>query len=69
MPDVELDTYIVAVSHALDSSQLIHEKLRKGNPSILTRIQDGAALFDLRTVSVDEQMEVIHALTTIQGTD
>ncbi|WP_406687046.1 L-seryl-tRNA(Sec) selenium transferase [Rossellomorea vietnamensis] len=69
MPDVELDTYIVAVSHAFDSSQHIHEKLRRGNPSILTRIQDGVALFDLRTVSVDEQMEILHALKTIQGTD
>ncbi|CAN7389819.1 L-seryl-tRNA(Sec) selenium transferase [Rossellomorea sp. LjRoot5] len=69
MPDVELDTYIVAVSHALDSSQNIHEKLRKGNPSILTRIQDGVVLFDLRTVSMDEQIEVLHAFKTIQGTD
>ncbi|WP_327205527.1 L-seryl-tRNA(Sec) selenium transferase [Rossellomorea vietnamensis] len=69
MPDVELGTYLVAVSHPLFSSQDVHEKLRKGKPSILTRIQDNVALLDLRTVSMDEQMEILHALKNIQGTD
>ncbi|MCR8847384.1 L-seryl-tRNA(Sec) selenium transferase [Rossellomorea sp. SC111] len=69
MPDVELNTYIVAVSHSLFSSQDIHEKLRKGTTSILTRIQDNVALFDLRTVSMDEQREILHVLKSIQGAD
>ncbi|PFA67010.1 L-seryl-tRNA(Sec) selenium transferase [Bacillus sp. AFS015802] len=65
MPEVELDTYTVSVIHDGISPQEIHEKLRKGSPSILTRIQDGVVLFDLRTVSTKEQMEIIQALQTM----
>ncbi|MFI8687178.1 L-seryl-tRNA(Sec) selenium transferase [Rossellomorea sp. NPDC077527] len=68
MPEVELDTYIVSVSHPALSSQDIHAKLRKGSPSILTRIQEDAVLFDLRTVSQKEMTEIIHALHNIQET-
>lgn len=62
MPDVELDTYLVSVTHDKLSAQEIHENLRKGNPSILTRIQEEAVLFDLRTVSSLGQKDIIHAL-------
>jgi L-seryl-tRNA(Ser) seleniumtransferase len=66
MPDVELDTYLVSVTHDKLSAQEIHENLRKGNPSILTRIQEEAVLFDLRTVSFLEQMDILHALKNLQ---
>jgi L-seryl-tRNA(Ser) seleniumtransferase len=69
MPDVELDTFIVAVTHHVLSPQDIHEKLRMGSPSILTRIQDGVVLFDLRTVSMEEQMQIVRAFKTMHETD
>ncbi|WP_044337003.1 L-seryl-tRNA(Sec) selenium transferase [Rossellomorea aquimaris] len=62
MPDVELDTYLVSVTHNILSAQDLHDKLRKGTPSILTRIQEGTVLFDLRTVSSIEQNDIISAL-------
>jgi L-seryl-tRNA(Ser) seleniumtransferase len=65
MPDVRLDTYLVSVSHNILSAQELHDKLRKGNPSIITRIQEGAVLLDLRTVSSIEQMDIIHALKNL----
>ncbi|MBN8193222.1 L-seryl-tRNA(Sec) selenium transferase [Bacillus sp. NTK074B] len=69
MPEVGLDTYFVFLRHPVLSSQVIYEKLRTGNPSILTRIQDGSILFDLRTVSGQEQMEIIQALKFIYETN
>lgn len=65
MPDVELDTYLVSVTHDILSAQELHDHLRKGNPSIITRIQEGTVLFDLRTVTSLEQMDIIHALKNL----
>lgn len=65
MPEVELDTYLVSVTHDKLSAQELHENLRKGNPSILTRIQEETVLFDLRTVSSLEQMDIIHVLKNL----
>ena len=66
MPDVELDTYCVCITHDAFTPQELHDILRKGSPSILTRIQDGSVVFDLRTVTRDEQLEIVHAFKTIQ---
>jgi L-seryl-tRNA(Ser) seleniumtransferase len=65
MPEVELDTFTISINHDSFSPEELHEKLRKGSPSILTRIQDGVALFDLRVVSRDEQKEIVQAFKTM----
>ncbi len=65
MPEVGLDTYVVSLRHPILSSQVIHEKLRTSSPSVLTRIQDDSILFDLRTVTEQEQMEITQVLKII----
>ncbi|UII58352.1 L-seryl-tRNA(Sec) selenium transferase (plasmid) [Cytobacillus spongiae] len=65
MPDVELDTYLVSVTHNNMSARELQDKLRTGNPSIVTMIQENSVLFDLRTVSLKEQGQLLHALKNL----
>lgn len=65
MPDVELPTYLVSLSHKTLSAQQLARKLRtEVNHAIVVRIQKDEIQFDLRTVSKGEEDFVIHALTS-----
>ncbi|MEG9298555.1 L-seryl-tRNA(Sec) selenium transferase [Mangrovibacillus sp. Mu-81] len=65
MPEVELDTYLISILEHRLSLHEFHERLRVSEPSIITRIQQERLLIDLRTVSMEEQEEVIDVLVTI----
>jgi L-seryl-tRNA(Ser) seleniumtransferase len=64
MPDVELPTYLVSLSHKTLSAEQLARKLRtETNPAIVVRIQKDEIQFDLRTVGEEEEELVIKALT------
>jgi L-seryl-tRNA(Ser) seleniumtransferase len=50
MPEVQIPTYCVAVSHADLRAEELEERLRHGNPPVVARIGKGKMLLDLRTV-------------------
>ena len=50
MPETDLPTYVVSIKpHNLSVNEL-EEKLRKGNPPIITRIKEDSLIIDARTV-------------------
>lgn len=66
MPDVELPTYLVSLTHNAYSAEQLARKLRtETTPAIVVRIQKDEIQFDLRTVSVEEEDLVIKALTSL----
>jgi L-seryl-tRNA(Ser) seleniumtransferase len=50
LPEVDLPTYAVSVKTDKISVNELEEKLRKGTPSIITRIKEDALIVDVRTV-------------------
>lgn len=66
MPDVELPTYVVGLRHPHLPAEHLARILRIGHtPSIIVRIQNEEILFDLRTVTTEEEVELITALEKI----
>ncbi|RJS50054.1 L-seryl-tRNA(Sec) selenium transferase [Bacillus sp. PK3_68] len=65
MPGVEIPTFVVAVSHDAINSQHIHDHLRLGSPSIVTRLKNDQVLMDFRTINNDEIPIIIDALQRI----
>lgn len=61
MPDVDLPTYIVEITHEKLTSTELATMLRKNNLPIIVRVQDDAVQLDFRTVTDDELTNVIEA--------
>jgi L-seryl-tRNA(Ser) seleniumtransferase len=55
-PDKALPTWLIAMDYRLE------EKLRKGDPAVIARIENDRLLVDLRTVSAEEEPELLRAL-------
>ena len=58
LPEVALPTYVVAVKSDAVSVNDLEERLRKGNPPIITRIKEDSLIIDARTVR-DKGFEVL----------
>jgi L-seryl-tRNA(Ser) seleniumtransferase len=66
MPEVELPTYVIAVTHMSYSAVQLAKKLRtEFTPSIVVRIQKEEVYIDLRTVTGEEEQLLFTALTSI----
>lgn len=66
MPDVELPTFLVSLSHKTLTAEQLARKLRtETNPPIVVRIQKDEIQLDLRSVSEKEEDLVIKALTSL----
>jgi L-seryl-tRNA(Ser) seleniumtransferase len=64
-PDVVLASTLIAVEHRGKSASAVAENLRKNRPPVIARIADGRVLLDLRTVSADEEPELLKALLSL----
>jgi L-seryl-tRNA(Ser) seleniumtransferase len=63
MPEVELQTKIIALKHGSLTAEQISRKLRtESKPAIIGRIQKDKFLIDLRTVSVEDEVNLLEAL-------
>lgn len=58
LPRLELPTYCVALRHSQIPPHEMHERLRKGSPSVIGRIKKDWLLLDMRTVS-DEELPLL----------
>ncbi|RSD24452.1 L-seryl-tRNA(Sec) selenium transferase [Mesobacillus subterraneus] len=66
MPDVQLPTYIAALKHPSVSAEHIARKLRtEYSPAIIVRIQKEEIHIDLRTVTAEEENNLLEALSLI----
>jgi L-seryl-tRNA(Ser) seleniumtransferase len=61
-PDQSLPTYLLSV-RCIDVPR-IERRLREADPPVITRVEDGALLLDLRTVFETEEDDLIAALTS-----
>ncbi|CEG27382.1 L-seryl-tRNA(Sec) selenium transferase [Bacillus sp. B-jedd] len=63
MPDVNLPSYSVSLSHKTLSAGQLAEKLRlETEQPIIARIQNEEVILDLRTVSSEEESIILHSL-------
>ena len=65
MPTVELDTYNIVLTHSMFNVNELNKKLIDSEIPIITRKKNGKLIFDLRTVSKDEQEIIINTLNSI----
>lgn len=66
MPDVELPTMVIALQHYSYTAEQLAKKLRtEKKPAIVGRIQKDEFIIDLRTVSNEEEINLINALVNM----
>lgn len=61
-PGVEIPTKLIAIRHSTCSADRLEERLRGNDPPVITRIENGLVLLDLRTVSEDDESTLITAI-------
>jgi len=67
-PTSSLPTFLLAVTAGTLSADELATRLRRHNPPIVTRVDEGRVLFDLRTVfSSAEEAEIAQALLELQN--
>lgn len=64
-PAATLPTYIIAVTHALLSADELQDQLRETEACIVTRVEEGRVLIDLRTVFPEQDQVVSGALQSL----
>ncbi len=64
-PTTHPPTALLALTHQTLSADALDEALRLYTPPVIARITDGRLLLDLRTVSEDEDHELLAALKTL----
>ena len=64
-PTTHPPTALVALTHARLSADALEAALRRSRPPVVARILDGRVVLDLRTVSPDEEPELIDALSAL----
>jgi len=64
-PSVRLETTLIALTHKNASADEFGLKLRSADPPVIARIEDDKVLIDLRTVSREEESELVGVLAGI----
>lgn len=62
LPEVELPSVALALERAGSSPDDLDHALRRADPPVIGRIAEGRYLLDVRTLQVDDTMEVVRAL-------
>jgi L-seryl-tRNA(Ser) seleniumtransferase len=62
-PSAVLPTRILAVTHSYLGADELATRLRTCDPPIITRVEEGRVLLDLRTVFPDQDAAIYHALS------
>jgi L-seryl-tRNA(Ser) seleniumtransferase len=64
-PEFDLPTRLLAITHRTLSSSEFESALRKSEPPVIARIIDDRVVLDLRTISEDEEKELLQVLKQI----
>ena len=64
-PNTHPPTVLIALEHDTLSPDQIESRLRTCIPPVIARIAEGKVLLDLRTVALEEETELIHALLLV----
>ncbi|HEX3560166.1 MAG TPA: L-seryl-tRNA(Sec) selenium transferase [Pyrinomonadaceae bacterium] len=60
-------TMLLALTHAALTASALEERLRRGMPPVIARILQERVVIDLRTVSEDEEAELLDALVSVSS--
>lgn len=64
-PDFQPETALLSLTHKKLSVERLEYALRTSHPPVVSRILDGKLLLDLRTVSEDEEPELLRILASV----
>ena len=64
-PTTHPPTALVALTHASLSASALDERLRRNSPPVVARILDDRVVLDFRTVSEEEETELLDALASV----
>jgi L-seryl-tRNA(Ser) seleniumtransferase len=64
-PTSTLPTFLLALTADGLSADQLAERLRIANPPVITRVEEGKVLLDLRTVFPDEENQIVQALQKV----
>ncbi len=64
-PAVQLETKLLALTHKKMSIPRLEQLLRNSTPPVITRIVDNQVMIDLRTVSQNEESELLATLASV----
>ncbi len=62
LPEIDLPTYVVSLKSENVSVNELEERLRKGNPPIVSRIKDDNLIIDVRTVREKEISDLVSGI-------
>lgn len=62
LPEMEFETYAVAIKPLKSSVNVLEQRLRLGDPPVVARIKEDALIIDARTVANDEIAALVKAL-------
>jgi L-seryl-tRNA(Ser) seleniumtransferase len=62
LPDLPLPTAVVAITPRQISDDAFAERLRLGHPAVMARVQEGQALFDMRTIFERQEADLLNAI-------
>jgi L-seryl-tRNA(Ser) seleniumtransferase len=65
LPEQSLPTFVVAMTAAGLSDELLAERLRKSTPAVLGRVQDGKVLLDVRTIFPEQEAELADVVKSV----
>jgi L-seryl-tRNA(Ser) seleniumtransferase len=68
-PGVQLPTSLIAILHRTMSASEVATYFRFSSPPIITRIDDGRTVADLRTMSIEDENVFLNALIKLSATD
>ena len=64
-PSAVLPTRLIALTHAELSADQLSARLRASDPPVITRVEEGRVLLDLRTVFLEQDEALATALSSI----
>jgi len=67
MPEVNLPTYTIAISHMNRSSAELSTSLRNNQPIVITRVKNDQVILDFRTITEEEIDQVVEAFCKIEN--
>jgi L-seryl-tRNA(Ser) seleniumtransferase len=65
-PGIELPTVLLAISHATLTASALEERLRALEPPVISRVEGGRVVLDLRTVLEHQDETLAEALLSIE---
>jgi L-seryl-tRNA(Ser) seleniumtransferase len=64
-PTTHPPTALIALTHETLSADALDEALRRSQPPVVARINEGRVVLDLRTVAFDEEQDLLAALSAL----